>query len=128
MKLPYSVETPYGKFTVVKTEFCPPKKDVTSTILVTGYHAAAEEYALDIYSEIANKKSNVIEMAYNTTNYELGEALLADIIKKYNLHGIKEKNMQGKKTAEFIEKRLGLLMEDLSDAEGKIQNYKENKA
>ena len=64
-------------------------------------------------------------MAYNTTNYELGEALLADIIKKYNLHGIKEKNMQGKKTAEFIEKRLGLLMEDLSDAEGKIQNYKE---
>ncbi len=128
VKLPYSVETPYGKFTVVKTEFCPPKKDVTSTILVTGYHAAAEEYALDIYSEIANKKSNVIEMAYNTTNYELGEALLADIIKKYNLHGIKEKNMQGKKTAEFIEKRLGLLMEDLSDAEGKIQNYKEKQS
>lgn len=125
VKLPHTFKTPYGEFTVTKTKFCPQDKDVTTTVIVTGYHAAAEDYALEISSEIANKKSNVIEMGINTTNPELGEMLLADIIKKYNEHGIEEKNQQGQKTAQFIEQRLALLVDDLNQAEQNIQNYKE---
>ncbi len=124
-KLPYTFKTPYGDFTVVKTASCPKNKDVTSTIIFSGYHAASEDYAEEISSEIANKKSNVIQMGFNTTNSKLGEDLLNGIINKYNKYGIEVKNLQGQNTAQFLEQRLALLAEDLNVAENDIKNYKE---
>ncbi len=124
--LPHTFKTPYGEFTVDTTQYFPKGEDVTSTIIFTGYHAAAEDLALDISSEIANKKTNVIEIAYNTPNSTMGEIILRDIIEKYNERGIREKNLQSQKTAEFISQRLALLGSDLSSAELDIQNYKES--
>jgi len=116
IKLPHTFKTNFGEFTVDRTEFYPKGEAVTSTILVTGYHSAAEDLALDITSEIANKKSNVIELSYDTPNAVMGEMILQDVIDKYNIRGINEKNLQGQKTAEFIDERLALLGADLSDA------------
>ncbi len=126
IKLPHTFHTNFGDFTVDRTASCPTDKDVTSNILVTGYHAAAEDLALEISSEIANKKSNVIELGINTPNAAMGEAILQEIIDKYNERGILEKNIQGKKTAAFIEDRLDLLGADLASAEGDIQQFMEN--
>lgn len=126
IELPHTFKTNFGEFTVDRTEHYPEGEAVTSTILVTGYHSAAEDLALDITSEIANKKSNVIEMSYDTPNSVMGEMILQDVIDKYNTRGINEKNLQGQKTAEFIEERLALLGSDLSDAEGTIQQFKED--
>lgn len=125
IKLPHTFNTPYGEFTVDRTEFYPQGDAVTSNIVITGYHAAAEDLALDITSEIANKRSNVIELAYNTPNPVMGEMILQDVIDKYNERGIREKNLQGQKTAEFIDERLDLLGADLAEAENDIQHFKE---
>ncbi len=124
--LPHTFDTPYGMFTVECTNFYPNGKEVTSTILVTGYHAAAEDFAERIGSEIGNKKTNVIELSYNTPNTMLGKDLLNGIIDQYNARGINEKNIQAKKTAEFIEQRLALIGKDLDLTEAEIQNFKEN--
>ncbi len=121
--LPYTFNTPWGEFTVDRTQYYPKGEELTSNIIVTGYHAAAENLALDVYSSIANKRSNVIEMGYDTPNPEMGEMILQDIIDKYNERGIREKNIQGEKTAEFIEERLRLLTADLSDSEAEYQKY-----
>ncbi len=126
LTLPHTFKTPYGEFTVDRTDYFPKGESVTSNIVFTGYHAAAEDLALLVSSEIANKKSNVIEMSYNTPNAIMGEMILQDIIDKYNERGIYEKNLQGQKTAAFIEQRLELLGQDLASAEGNIQNFMEN--
>ncbi|MCM1032355.1 MAG: polysaccharide biosynthesis tyrosine autokinase [Odoribacter sp.] len=125
IKLPHTFKTNFGEYTVDRTESYPEGEEVTSTIIVTGYHAAAEDLALDISSEIANKKSNVIELGINTSNAIMGEMILQDIIDKYNDRGIREKNMQGQKTAEFLNDRIELLGTDLSNAESEIQQFKE---
>ncbi len=126
VKLPYTFNTPYGDFVVETTEYFPKGQEISSTILVTGYHAAAEDYAEDLYSEIGNKKTNVIELAYNTPNTDMGKALLSQIITRYNERGIREKNAQGQKTAEFIEQRIALLGSNLESTEKDIQSFKEN--
>lgn len=125
VKLPHTFKTPYGDFTVAKTDFYPEGKAVTSNILIEGYHAAAERIATEIGSTIAAKRSSVINMSFNTPNPAMGEALLAEIIEKYNQRGIAEKNLQNSKTLEFINGRIALLASDLSTAEGNIQDYKE---
>lgn len=127
VKLPYTADLPYGKFTIERMPSFPNGENLSTTIFVTGYHAAAEALAKDISSEIATKRSNVIELGINTTNAEMGEMILNDLIAKYNNRGIMEKNLQGQKTAEFIEDRLAKIGASLSDDEIKMQEFKENK-
>ncbi len=125
VQLPHTVKTPYGEFTVDRTASYPKGEDLTVKINITGYHSAAEDIAEFISTEIASKRSNLIEMSYNTPNPALGEALLNEIIQQYNERGINEKNAQAIKTAQFLDERLKLLTADLSDAEADIQRFKE---
>ena len=127
VKLPYTFKTKYGDFTVDRTQHYPVGEAVTSTVTLTGYHAAAESLAEDISCDIAAKRSNVISLAINTTNAEMGEAILTDLVKRYNDRGIEEKNIQGVKTAEFIADRLEKLGTSLSEDEIEMQKYKESK-
>jgi capsular exopolysaccharide synthesis family protein len=125
--LPVVFNTPMGQYTLTPTEYFPKGEEVSAVISISGYDVAAEEIAKDIYSDIASKRSNVINMGIDTENPEYGKDILNEIIKKYNDRGINEKNLQGQKTAEFIDDRLRLLSADLNEAEANIENYKQRK-
>ncbi|MDE5727508.1 MAG: hypothetical protein K2H94_05215, partial [Duncaniella sp.] len=124
VRLPYTVKTPYGEFDVVATPHFPKGKKVSTVIGFTGYESAAEGLTDNVIADIASRKSNVITLEYDTPNPAYGSAILNRILARYNERGISEKNLQGEKTAAFIEDRLGLIGTQLSDVELKIQNYK----
>lgn len=125
VKLPTVVKTEYGDYTVTPTEFYPKGKDVKTTIVFTGYEAGAEMLTDNVDADLASKKSNVITLAYDTPNSAFGSAILNEILEKYNERGIYEKNLQGQKTATFLEDRIRLMGGDLDEAEIAIQRYKE---
>lgn len=126
-KLPVALETPYGRFVVDTTAAFVPGKVVKTTIGLQGFDAAAESLAEDVSASIGSKRSNAIRLGIKTTNIEYGRDVLNEIIEKYNARGIAEKNLQGEKTAEFIDERLALISGDLNEAEADIQSYKEQK-
>lgn len=127
VNLPYVMDTPLGQFTIAKTQYCPANEDVYSKVTVSGYDGAAEELSLDVAAEIANKRSNVIQLSINTTNTDYGEAILDDVIRQYNLRGFREKNNQGEQTEKFIDERLVLISENLNKTEAEMQKYNEKK-
>ena len=96
-KLPVTLNTVYGDFTIDKTQFFPTGQELTDKISFTGYHAAAEDISEDIATDIASKKSNAIELAINTKNANYGMAILNEIIALYNQRGIREKKYPGGK-------------------------------
>ncbi|MDE6277478.1 MAG: polysaccharide biosynthesis tyrosine autokinase [Muribaculaceae bacterium] len=122
---PVTLETTFGKFVFNKTDHFVKGKDLKTTILITSYDSAAETLAKNVNCEMASRKSNVIEMSINTPNPEYGMDILNEIMAEYNKKGVDQKNLQGEKTAEFLETRLKLLAGDLDTAEGDIQNYKQ---
>lgn len=125
--LPVTLDTPYGEFTIRKTAAYATDEDdhtLNDNIIFSGYHGAAEDLSENVSAEIASKKSNAIELAYDTKNAALGEAVLNEMIRLYNLRGIREANMQGEKTSEFITERLGILNKGLNESEIAIENYK----
>ena len=124
-KLPVTLHTIYGDYTIDTTRYYVAGEPVTDKILFMGYHAAAEDLSEDIHTEIASKRANAIELAINTQSADYGKAVLNKIIEEYNKRGIKEKNLQGEKTAQFIADRLLILSEGLTEAELAIQDYKE---
>ena len=123
--LPHTFVTPYGEFTVERTKYYPIGEEVNTKITVQGYHAEAEDLAKEIDSDIPSKRSNVIAIALNSTNPVLGTAIIDTLIELYNQRGINEKNLERRKTAAFIEKRVEELRNELASAESEIQRYKE---
>lgn len=121
---PMTVDTDYGKFLFNKTPYFINDKSFKTIIFYTGYDCRAEEIAEDITMEIAAKKSNVILMSMKTTSIPYGVDLLNNIIRRYNLRGVAEKSLQGRQTAEFIDERLKLLIEDLDTVEANVEAYK----
>lgn len=125
--LPYTLTTPVGEFTFTPTAQYPTGKDLKTTISVISYDIAAEILKESVVNEIASKRSNVITMAINTPNPEYGKAVLNEIIKQYNARGVLEKNNQNEMTAKFIDQRLAILTDDLSNTEAQIQKFKQEK-
>ena len=125
--LPVSVATKYGDFVVNTTPSFPTGEEVATDISILGYDAAAELLNKDVDANIGSKRSNSIRLGIATVNTDYGKDVLNEIIKKYNERGIAEKNLEGEKTARFIDDRLAIISEDLNSAEADIQAYKESK-
>lgn len=125
MTFPVTLETAYGKFVVNKTEHFPKGEKIKTYITLTSYDGAAEQLDKSVVCDIRSRKSNVINLSYDTPYPEFGMLILNNIMNVYNQRGISEKNQQGERTAEFIDERLALLSSDLNVAEGEIQEYKE---
>ena len=123
--LPAQLHTDYGDFTIVTTPEYVKGKSLKTTISFTGYDVAAEDLDKEVLAYRGSKKSNVISLALNTPNADYGTAVLNKIIEKYNERGINEKNLQGEKTAAFLNDRIGLLSNELNESESAIQRYKE---
>lgn len=126
VQLPHTFSTPYGDFSLIATPAFPADEDVNSTIVVMGYHHAAEDLAGELGMSIASKRANVISMGINTPYPDFGENLLNEIVRQYNIRGIDEKNLQASKTADFLRERIAVLTGDLSSTEREIQSYKEH--
>lgn len=124
VKLPYVAKTPYGDFTVFTTPSYVKGTEISSKIFFDGYEMAAELLTDKVVADLASKKSNVITLFYDTPNSAYGSAVLNEILKKYNERGIFEKNLQGQKTATFLEDRIRLMGSDLDNAESAIESYK----
>lgn len=123
--LPYTAKTPVGDITFARGVAFPADKKLDVTVTIASPSAVAEDLSRVIGCEVASKQSNVIEMNIKTTNVVYGTAVLNEIMRQYNLRGIMQKNTQSELTANFINTRLDLLAQDLTDAEMAIQNYKQ---
>ena len=125
VQLPHTFSTKYGNFAVVPTDAYPADEKVKTSIVLMGYHHAAEDLAQDLSMSIASKRANVISMGINTPYPENGEMILDEVVRQYNERGIQEKNPQAEKTRDFLNERLALLVGDLDSAERDIEKYKQ---
>lgn len=126
LRLPVSLNTKYGRYTVLPTPDYPKGEKVKTTISISGYDDTAEDLAHSISSDRASRKSNMINLYMRTENTDYGKDVLNEIVDNYNRRGISYKNRQGEKTLEFINDRLAIISGDLSTAEKDIQDYKKD--
>lgn len=127
-KLPVTLNTEYGDFTVEKTaDFGKEELPFTFITIISSYHSAAEDIDEDINAYLPSKKANVIGIDYKTAYPKFGKLLLNTIIEKYNERAIRDKNVQGEKTLKFLDGRIALLRDQLGNTERELQAFKENK-
>ena len=125
-QFPIAVETKYGVFTIKKTADYKEGEELKAKLTYCGYDDAAESLKEDLDIYIASKKSNVIQMDMETTDVDKAKQILNTIVKYYNIRGVEQRSEQSRQTLEFLDSRLELIAQDLTDSEADVEGYKKN--
>lgn len=123
-KFPVTVKTEYGIYSIDKTKFYKPGKDIKIKAMVMGNQVKSETYNDELTVELVSKKSSGLNLYLGETNTERGKDILNTIVELYNQRGQQEKDETAINTGKFIDERLNIIYAQLSESEAEIEKYK----
>lgn len=127
LKLPATIKTDYGTFTLAATEALTPESAGKYRIVVQSPDDAAEDLREKLNIDLASKHSQIIEMQMFTDNEAYAINILNQLIKNYNIRSRKDQDIKNTRTAQLINDRLHAVRADLIDTEAQLADYKEHK-
>lgn len=123
-KLPAEMATQYGSFILSETNYRKAGESQHYKVFVSGGDLLAEELDRSINFALASKKANVIRLATETKHPVLGKLLLNSVMDFYNEDATREKNYESQNTSRFIDERLAIITNELSEVEADVEAYK----
>ncbi len=125
-KLPASITTMYGTFSIIPTSFFEKNKDYNIKMAFTGYEDAGQALQENIELDVVSKKANVINLSVLEKDVCRGKDVLNSLISVYNDKGIANRHDKADKTIQFLDDRLTVIGQELMDLEKEIEIYKSN--
>ena len=124
MKIPLNreVKTAFGIFTLSLTGKSPEINELKVT--VSPVEPVTEGLLARLKVEPSSKMSSVLLLSIEDAKPLRGRDVINKLIGAYNLAGLEDKNKVAANTLRFIEDRLVLISQDLSDVEKSVENYK----
>ena len=112
-KIALTLRKPWNEDASAYSIYCPVQK----AGVVDGYQKA-------VTVSLRKKESNIIDLKTTSDMPRRDEALLATIIELYNQNTVADKNSMATNTAAFINERLNIITNELSEAEDAVADYK----
>lgn len=129
--LPYTCDTPYGKFTLSPTEafdgYFKKVGSIKETVSILNYSVAAELFQKKVLIAPVSKKVSLVNLSYSSLNSLEGVDVLEAVIRNYNILGIATQREKEQRTINFIDQRLAELSGDLDSKEADIEQYTADK-
>lgn len=120
------ISLPCADIIIVKNKKYKPSKKNTKEYLIkiTSLEDKTKNYQKLLNVSLVNKDVTVIQLSMNYPNTDKAKAIINKLVTVYNAEAINDKNLESKKTAEFIEDRIRNVGNDLSFVEGKKEQFK----
>lgn len=90
----------------------------------TASEKVVDDYQNSINVDLADKDGTVIMLSTVGANKQKTKDFLNEIIKQYNWYAINDKNIESKKSKDFIDNRISLIGKELSDVEAEKEQFK----
>ncbi len=120
-----TTNTPVGRVLVSRVpEFNNRKQLTTIEIKRTNLFKSQENWSSRLSVSQEDIKSDIITMMVRDVSTQRGDAFLGGIIKVYNENWINDKNQIADGTSMFINERLKIIEEELSNVDNNISSYK----
>lgn len=121
------VQTPFGKLVV--TPIAENLKEfIGKTITIT--RISIDDAAIMILNKCSSgeidKESTLVRITCNDTNIERADDILSGLLDAYKQSIIEDKNQIAQSTAAFIDSRIQLIHQELSEVEGQMADFKQN--
>ncbi|NAS30180.1 polysaccharide biosynthesis tyrosine autokinase [Flavobacteriaceae bacterium R38] len=99
-------------------------KGSTFKIKISNVDRVAESYKNAIRISPADKFSKVINISLEDPVKIKAQKIIDELVNQYNETSINQKNLESKKTADFINERIDLIATDLSDVDKNAERFK----
>ncbi|WP_210151351.1 GumC family protein [Chryseobacterium scophthalmum] len=76
--------------------------------------------------DLLDKEGTIINLSVNYENRDKAKDFLNGLVRQYNLYAVNDKNIESKKTKDFIDERITLISKELGDVENQKAGYKSN--
>lgn len=105
-----------------------PKKIDLSNIFFNynSFDNTVNDFQQALTVDLLDKDGTIISLAVDFENKEKAKDFLNGLVRQYNIYAIKDKNIESKKTKDFIDKRIALISSELGDVETQKEGYKAN--
>lgn len=126
---PSTINTPLGKITFTHNygvDVKPLKDGETEYVSLCPPLIVAKKYLKKMSVETTTKKTTIVLITLKDNEYKRAEALLRQIIKRYNQYGNDDKNEIARKSEDFINGRLAKITQELGMTESELASYKKS--
>ncbi|MCD0480314.1 polysaccharide biosynthesis tyrosine autokinase [Chryseobacterium sp. LC2016-29] len=95
---------------------------------ISFYYSTFDNTVIDYQSvlkvDLLDKDGTIITLSVDFENKDRAKDYLNKLVRQYNIYAINDKNIESKKTKDFIDKRIGLISRELGDVETEKEDYK----
>jgi capsular exopolysaccharide synthesis family protein len=90
----------------------------------TTFDNAVNDYQENLKVDLLDKDGTIITLSVDFQNRDKAKDFLNALVRQYNIYAINDKNIESRKTKDFIDKRIVLISRELGDVETKKEDYK----
>lgn len=127
ISLPVTFDTPYGKYSLEKTQYYNTKasEEISKLrILFMSDIAAADVYRELVNIYVPDRKADFINLSFVTPDAKFGKKLIDEIIRNYTDVSNIYKTDMSKQSLDLVNQRLELLVDELSVSEQDLEKFK----
>ena len=126
VRIGQQVDTPYGQFVILPVEGrLEPFIGHSITVRRLSIEDAAIVACSKITSSEMDKESTLVRLTCTDSNIQRADDILNGILEAYKRSIIEDKNQMAQGTADFIDERIGIISEELSQIEGELARFKQ---
>jgi capsular exopolysaccharide synthesis family protein len=122
-----TVSLPYAVIMISKNPKykAPYKVDMSDIIFYyTTFDNAVIDYQEALKVDLLDKDGTIITLSVDFENKNRAKDFLNSLVRQYNIYAINDKNIESRKTKDFIDKRIELISRELGDVETEKEGYK----
>jgi capsular exopolysaccharide synthesis family protein len=90
----------------------------------TDFASTVNQYQEALLVDLLDKEGTIINLSVDFENREKAKNFLNSLVKQYNEYAINDKNLESKKTKDFIDQRIVLISKELGDVETQKEGFK----
>uniref|UniRef100_A0AAU6WNY5 Wzz/FepE/Etk N-terminal domain-containing protein n=1 Tax=Chryseobacterium endophyticum TaxID=1854762 RepID=A0AAU6WNY5_9FLAO len=88
------------------------------------FAGTVNQYQESLLVDLLDKEGTIINLSVDFENKEKAKSFLNNLVKQYNEYAINDKNIESKRTKDFIDKRIILISKELGDVETQKEGFK----
>lgn len=120
-----TLATPAGNLVISKSPYYENMtKDMKIYVSRTGLYSMQTAVRGNLKANISSKQATIIDLTYTDVNTQRAEEILNTVIAVSKENWVKDKNQVAVSTSEFINERLAVIEDELSNVDNSISSYK----
>ena len=106
--------------------FKAPKKVEMSELFFyySDFESTVDDFQKALVVDLLDKDGTIISLSVDFENKEKGKEFLNGLVRQYNDYAINDKNIESKRTKDFIDRRITLISKELGDVETQKAGFK----